>query len=328
MDLISIIIPVFNAEQYLERCINSVINQTYKNLQIILVDDGSSDNSGVLCDKMAGMDSRIEVIHKENQGVAKARNDGLNMVKGDFIGFIDADDYAETDMFEKLYSAICNNNADASVCGYFEEYSDAPTKIFSSGEDCVMDVNEAYSDYLKMGGKMGSGTWNKLFRATAIGDNRYKSYVIGEDVEFLCRVLNNCSKVALISYAGYHYIHAEDSATAKKFRVKNLDIINASRDITAFIDDNRPELSDNAYAFQASWVVATLQVMYRDKDVNTEACIEGRKVIRKCIEDNLPKYKNNSKMYWIDKLFIRFFMMGIFGPMNELYKIYLKIRRR
>ena len=105
-ELISIIVPVYNVEKYVEKCINSIINQTYKNLQIILVDDGSKDNSGKICDEFKLKDNRIEVIHKNNGGLSDARNAGLKLAKGDYIGFVDSDDYIEADMYETLYNLI------------------------------------------------------------------------------------------------------------------------------------------------------------------------------------------------------------------------------
>ena len=116
-DLISIIIPVYRVEKYLEECLNSVINQTYANLEIILIDDGSPDRCGQICDEYAKKDERIEVIHQENQGVSNARNHGIEMAKGKYITFIDSDDYLEQDYIKYLYDEITKFNADISICG-------------------------------------------------------------------------------------------------------------------------------------------------------------------------------------------------------------------
>ena len=119
---ISVIVPVYNVEQYLERCVDSIINQTYKNLEIILVNDGSTDNSGQLCDKLAKKDNRIRVIHKENGGLSDARNVGIDEAKSDLIGFIDSDDYIDEDMYELLINNMKNANADLSMCGHYDVY--------------------------------------------------------------------------------------------------------------------------------------------------------------------------------------------------------------
>ena len=117
--LISIIIPVYKVEKYLEKCIQSVINQTYENLQIILVDDGSPDNCGKICVEYAKKDHRIEVIHKSNGGLSDARNKGLEIAKGEYIGFVDSDDYIESDMYEVLYNLLKQYNAYVKICNFY-----------------------------------------------------------------------------------------------------------------------------------------------------------------------------------------------------------------
>ena len=117
--LISIIIPVYKVEKYLEKCIKSVLDQTYKNLQIILVDDGSPDNCGNICDNYAKIDNRIEVIHKANGGLSEARNVGLKVARGEYIGFVDSDDYVSNEMFENLYNTLISNDVDVSICNFY-----------------------------------------------------------------------------------------------------------------------------------------------------------------------------------------------------------------
>ena len=111
---ISVVVPVYNVEQYLEKCVNSIINQTYKNLEIILVDDGATDKSGKLCDELAKLDNRIMVYHKKNGGLSDARNYGVERATGDYIGFVDSDDYIDAEMYEKLYEALKKENVDVA----------------------------------------------------------------------------------------------------------------------------------------------------------------------------------------------------------------------
>ena len=119
MYLISIIVPVYNVESYLKKCLESIINQTYKNIEIILIDDGSTDSSGKICDDYANKDKRIKVIHKQNGGVSDARNTALDICRGDYIGFIDSDDYIELDMYETLLKFLLNNNLDVAMCSSY-----------------------------------------------------------------------------------------------------------------------------------------------------------------------------------------------------------------
>ena len=120
--LISLIVPVFNVEKYLKRCLDSLISQSYKNIEIILIDDGSTDESGKICDRYAKEHSNIiKVLHQENQGLSMARNAGLDIAIGEYIGFVDSDDYVEPKMFERLYNNLLESNADISVCSFFED---------------------------------------------------------------------------------------------------------------------------------------------------------------------------------------------------------------
>ena len=156
IDLISIIIPVYNVEQYLSRCIDSVINQTYKNLEIILIDDGSTDDSGEICDEYALKDNRIKVMHKQNGGVSSARNEGLDISKGNYIGFIDSDDFIEKDMYEFLYDLLTKNNCDISCCNkfIFKDNKFIASKSFPKGN--VLSFNEVLND-----SKHDFYIWNK-----------------------------------------------------------------------------------------------------------------------------------------------------------------------
>ena len=120
--LISVIIPVYNVEKYLRRCIDSVINQTYKNLEIIIVDDGSTDNSSNICDEYTNKDSRVKVVHKENGGLSSARNVGIELAKGDLIAFVDSDDYIELEMYEKLKENMDKYDSDIAICQYYNSF--------------------------------------------------------------------------------------------------------------------------------------------------------------------------------------------------------------
>ena len=145
--LVSIVVPVYNVDKYLDKCVNSIINQKYKNLEIILVDDGSTDESGKKCDLWAEKDNRIRVIHKENGGLSDARNVGIDNSKGYYISFIDSDDFIENDMIEVLLKEIKENNCDISICGYYKTYVDKDEIIDNSKEIFVMNNIERTLSY-------------------------------------------------------------------------------------------------------------------------------------------------------------------------------------
>ena len=166
--LISIIIPVYNVSTYLDRCLNSITNQTYRNLEIILINDGSTDKSGRICDAWASKDPRIKVLHTSNQGIAAARNCGLHIAHGDYIGFADPDDWVEPDMFEKLAGSLEQYNADIAICGFEEKWPDYS----------VLKVSESFRCYTKeealreliLDRNMQNYAWNKLFRRKCVPD--------------------------------------------------------------------------------------------------------------------------------------------------------------
>ena len=322
--MISIIVPVYNVEKYLRRCLDSLLEQTYSALQIILIDDGSTDASGDICDEYRLKDSRIEVLHKQNGGVAEARNDGLSLAKGKYIGFVDADDYVEKDMFMTLHEVLIKEAAELAVCGYYEEYTDRTLKRGEGLGVAVYDNTKIYEDYFKMGGRLGSGTWNKLFKASVLEGIRYKKYVVGEDVEMLTRALLNVSKAVVTDYAGYHYIHREDSATQLKFRPDNMDIIRAVDDMVIFIKNNRPELLPNMYAFHASWHVATLQVMNKAGD--TSAYGDEKERLRRNIIKNMPNYEGNPYIYKVDMILLKSYLHHCFRLCQGMLDLYHKLR--
>lgn len=139
-EVVSIIIPVYNVKEYIDECIISIVNQTYSNLEIILIDDGSSDGSAEICDRWASKDSRIHVAHQGNRGVSAARNTGLFMSKGEFISFVDADDWLETDEIEKLVSHLISHEADMAVCGYINHsLKRNKTRACPPDQDCGFD---------------------------------------------------------------------------------------------------------------------------------------------------------------------------------------------
>ena len=164
MDKISIIVPFYNVEKYAPKCIESIINQTYTNLEIILVDDGSPDTCGKICDDYALKDGRIKVIHKKNAGLSDARNVGIKEATGKYIGFVDGDDYIEKDMYKYLYNLIKENNADISICGVEEVYEDGSIQDEKAKESIEILSKEDAIKELLLDKKVRSHAWDKLYK--------------------------------------------------------------------------------------------------------------------------------------------------------------------
>lgn len=209
-ELISVIIPIYKVEDLLERCVNSVINQTYDNLQIILVDDGSPDNCPKLCDDFAKKDSRIFVIHKENGGLSDARNYGIEKAKGKYITFIDSDDYIDDRMIEILYSNLIEKNADISICKFEKVYNDS--KIVKSKLNNVEVMTREETIYnLIIDKKFNNYAWNKLYKTEFFKNIKYPVGKKMEDIGTTYKILELVNSVVYTDYVGYYYYQRESS---------------------------------------------------------------------------------------------------------------------
>lgn len=226
--LISVIVPVYKVEKYLDRCVESIVNQTYKNLEIILVDDGSPDNSSALCDEWAEKDSRIKVIHKENGGVSAARNAAIDIANGEFIGFVDSDDYIDKDMYDVLYKQLISTQSDLSVVGvYYGERTDsfASNNVYSKEETQLFLFNQR--DYMAFNGYLV----NKLYKSEIIRVNHIrlnKDVTMGEDMCFNFDYISHIKKMCASDYCGYHYEYRDDSCTNSMDAKLNYSIISVT----------------------------------------------------------------------------------------------------
>jgi glycosyltransferase involved in cell wall biosynthesis len=225
--LISIIVPVYNVENYIKKCVDSIKNQSYSNLEIILVDDGSTDTSGEICDELAINDNRIIVIHKKNGGQSDARNSGLKIMKGEYIGFVDSDDYIDSNMYEHMLRYMLDNQLDVVMCGtssVFGEKEVASKKfdsyILTDKEDIIEDVfAKSYE---------GSTTivCNKLFKRKIFSKLYFKLNTTFEDDEIALSWINRVSRYGRISNSFYKYVQRDGSTThRKKYKSSIFDVI-------------------------------------------------------------------------------------------------------
>ena len=228
---ISVIVPVYKVEKYLNKCVDSIINQTYKNLEIILVDDGSPDNCGKICDEYSKKDNRIKVIHKENGGVSSARNVGLDLATGDYIGFVDSDDWIETDMYEYLLNICIKFNCQVSRCNYIEcndynkTYKKEQEKIsIFENDDIIIDL---------VTGNWNEGVlWNKLYKKSLLQGIVFDEKLsCSEDLLFNYYILKNTNKLVCSNQIKYNYIIRENTITKGQFCYGAFDIVNVAREI-------------------------------------------------------------------------------------------------
>lgn len=246
--IISVIIPVYKVEQYLEQCIVSVTRQTYQQLEILLVDDGSPDRCGTICDEWAKRDRRIKVIHKENGGLSDARNAGLKVASGTFIAFVDSDDFIMPTMLEQLLVALEQENAEIAECDYITFSEEVPEKgVLIRKKTVGYEMKEAMS-FLLDEYKFKYTVWNKLYRREIFNCLQFEVGKIHEDVFFTYQAFGICKRVAKVEDALYCYRKRSGSIMESEISLRNLDSLEARMHQYYYIKTNFPDLSGKAQA--------------------------------------------------------------------------------
>ncbi|MCM6879955.1 glycosyltransferase [Enterococcus faecium] len=230
---VSIVVPVYNVEKYLRKCVNSLLVQSHSDIEIILVDDGSTDKSGYICDTLALHDSRISVYHKKNSGQSDARNLGLDNANGEWITFVDSDDYVTPDYIEFLLNLAIKNQADISIATY-TYITPRRRKDRGTGEMVVMDAETTIKRMLLDDG-FDMGVWAKMFRKEFFNEHRFPSGKIFEDSLITYQIVANSSKIAFGSKSIYFYVNREDSTVNRQFTEKKLDLLEMTDQAVDFI---------------------------------------------------------------------------------------------
>lgn len=230
--LISVIVPVFNVEKYLDRCIKSILNQTYTNIEILMIDDGSTDNSRCICENYAREYKNVYVYHQKNQGLASARNSGLDKCHGIYIGFVDSDDYIADDMYEYLYKILNDNNADCASIRYAlttKDKIDQEKKNYSIENVAVYSGENILYQHLLEAMKTGSHSVCRcMFKRSVLENIRFPLGLLNEDIPFKFEALVNVSKMVDSSLVKYYYYQKGESITRGGFKEKDLDLFKAT----------------------------------------------------------------------------------------------------
>lgn len=247
--LVSVVVPVYNVENYLSKCIESIISQTYTELEIILVDDGSSDKSGTICDIYAKNDSRITVIHKKNGGLSDARNKALEIISGSYVIFVDSDDYIEVDYVAYLLELVERNEADISICNfkYVNENGNLLNRISDSRMQCVFDRREAI-DKLLTGKEVNTSASMKMYKTELFDNVRYPIGKYYEDVSTTYKLILKADKIVYGDRALYVYLCRTGSITKQKFNSRHLDALDNIEEMCNSISAIYPDLSDKCKA--------------------------------------------------------------------------------
>ena len=244
--LISVIVPIFKVEKYLARCVESLINQTYKNIEIILVNDGSPDHCPKMCDDYALKDNRIKVVHKKNGGLSDARNAGMAVVTGELISFIDSDDYISADFFEVMYKAMTSEKSDIVECSVVKFYEDNHFDDYSDNEEIL-----SYSTVEAMSALISEKTfhqhvWNKLYKKELVKNVPYVVGKLNEDEFWTYQIFGKAKKVTKINKTMYYYFQRSDSIMGNGYNLRRLDALEGKSNRQVYIEKNFPELTSEA----------------------------------------------------------------------------------
>lgn len=257
-DVVTIIVPIYKVEQYLDKCIDSIVGQTYKELEIILIDDGSPDRCGKICDVWEKRDNRIKVIHKENGGLSDARNAGLDIAAGEYIACIDSDDYIEKTYIEYLYTLIKEYNADIACCGLNLVSEDGILRSggkFKTANPIIFNRIDALKEML-YGKHYSNSAWGKLYKTELFHNVRYPKGKLFEDMFTTYKLFDKCEKAVYGPNRLYNYLQRTSSITGSVNPFHRLDVIQAEEELLVYAKDHVPEILPAArYKLFASSIV-------------------------------------------------------------------------
>lgn len=315
---ISIIVPVYNVKEYLKKCVDSLIAQTFKDIEIILVDDGSTDGSSEICDELLKEDERIRVIHKENGGLSDARNTGIDAARGKYIGFIDSDDYVDEHMYEILYRNLKKENADISMCGMYHCYANKTTVKAKEGYQ-VMDGEEAIRMCLDSR-KIGATAVNRLYSVELAKKVRFPYGKRSEDVFILVELFSRVEKVVLDLTPLYYYVHREGTISTSAYQKGDLNVIEGYEKNKKLIEEKYPSLLEQV-EFRCYW--ARFYVLDKMLLANNFSDYATKREIEKYLKENYRNIMKNAFVGRARKLALTGLMLH-----ESLYKLCLKQQRK
>ena len=257
--LISVIVPVYNADKYLVRCVDSILNQTYSNLEIILVDDGAKDNSGAMCDDFARKDARIRVIHKENGGLSSARNAGIDIAKGEYFGFVDSDDWIEPEMYETMLTLARKNDAELVVAGRYDVDADTMEKTVG-----LCPRQEEVISGIELLGRVfvwdncDSSSCDKLFHRSLYDGLRYAYGVVSEDVALFPYTAERVKRAVLCDKPFYNYYHHGGTISTSSVSEKTFHFGEHTGVIYDYIRQAHPEIQEQARRLRVSGLIHSI----------------------------------------------------------------------
>ena len=323
---ISVIIPIYNVEKYLPKCINSVLNQTYSNLEIILVNDGSTDSCKQICEEYKKLDNRIKIINKKNGGLSDARNYGIEASTGNYIAFLDSDDWIDKELYMTLYKIIKRYDADISVCNFKKSYLNGDNKTHNSGKiKCYSNIEALNELYGKNSVQM-IVAWNKLYKRSTIKELRFPVGRIHEDEYLTPIIIYNANKLVYRDNQLIYYRQTPNSIINSKFNIKRLDYLYSLECRNEFFKQNG--LIDVYIKGIKLYMFSIIDIYYKVKDSNIknkkQIKIELRNKFNNVMKINVENYQKELNLFAYSPN-MHCIIYKILLPMK--YKIYMFIKR-
>lgn len=321
--LVSIIVPVYNVEKYIKKCIESLLEQTYKNIEIILIDDGSTDKSGKICDEYTKEYKNVSCYHKKNGGLSDARNYGIEKAKGKYITFFDSDDFASKEFIEALYDGVKKYDSDIVMSGLnsFSNYNNV--KEFDYGVNNIIELSkeECYKKML-MQDQIDVNATAKLYKTEIFDNIRFPVGYYYEDIQIVDKVVESAKKISMITYKGYNYLQRNNSIMYGKMSLKRLSLIDKTSELIIFIEKQYPNIKK--YAIHR-YIYCNFHVLGRS--ILDDNYIETSKKLR----NNILNYKdeiNKSSLYSKkEKIALKILQTGL-KNYKFFWKLYCKIKRK
>lgn len=314
-DLISVIVPVYNVQEYLKICLDSILKQTYKDLEIILVDDGSTDSSGTICDEYKKKDNRIKVIHQKNGGLSSARNTGIKIATGKYIAFIDSDDYIEKDMYKRAIETMKQEHAQIFICGRYYLYKDV--KEIKQKENIYIIMNNIQAlDKMNMFEYYDVAAWDKVYERNLFDGIEFPEGKLCEDWYTIYKVLDKADKIVYDSTPLYVYRQRPNSITHSDNKKINYNSIYASKEVLKFIESKYPSITLNALT---KYVFANIGV-YNNLLLYVKNSKKQRKEILEVIKKNYNIVIKNT-----DLIINRKIQLILIQRMNKIYNFMFKL---
>ena len=339
MSKISIIVPIYNQKEYLYRCLNCLAQQTLKDIQIILVDDGSTDDSDIICDEIVQKDARFKVFHKKNGGVSSAWIAGLRFADSEVIGFMDPDDYCDEDYYETLYGAMKNHNADMVACGYVQEREDGlvtnkvfPSKNLKARLYCDEELNKIKAEFYLHTNTLLAAKWLKLIKKEIINKNELyfdENIGFGDDVGITFACFCDCERVMLIDYYGYHYVTHGESITHKVSAKLTEDIIRLIKNIETICIAKKYSIESMHYEQYRQLIAGISLILTSDECMAVKRKL--LKILRNdCVVKRLLRTKKMNKTETLKiRILMKLFVIRQYSTMVLFKKVksFLSIRK-